>query len=127
MAVGRTGLFAMPAARSEGDLRVLIRGAESHVRNAESVLRRRNHQAEQAELERAERFSNATMKKEANDAAAGLNFANIDELRSLKFDPPPIAELVARCVCTLVSADEVGLDGDSPRSPRPSSEVLRRT
>ena len=30
------------------------------------------------------------------------------ELRSLKFMPPPIVQLVIRCVCTLISGDDIG-------------------
>ena len=65
---------------------------------------------EKAEVERNERFSRETMRKEAKQAADGLNFGNIDELRSLKQAPPPIAQLVARCVSTLIAGDDIGDD-----------------
>ena len=93
---------------SEGDLRVLIKQSAARLANAEAVLSRKLAVVEQAELERNVRFSKAMMKKEANQAAGGLNFSNIDELRSLKAAPPPIVELVARCVSTLVAGDDVG-------------------
>ena len=89
-------------------MRVVIRQQGARLANAEATLRRRVSTRERAELERNERFSKETMRKEASQAAEGLNFSNIDELRSLKLAPPPIAQLVARCVSTLIAGDDIG-------------------
>ena len=54
------------------------------------------------------RFSKVSMQYLANKVVVGLKFGNLDELRSLRFRPPPLVELVVRCVCTLISADDIG-------------------
>ena len=94
--------------KSEGEVRVAIRQARARLANAEAVVRRRKEALAQAELERNERFSREAMQAGAAKAAEGLNLANIDELRSLKVAPPPIAQLVMRCVSTLISGDDIG-------------------
>ena len=94
--------------RSEGDLRVIVRHAGARLANAKATLRRREAALEQAELDRDVRFSKDTMMKEARKAAEGLNFGNIGELRALKFAPPPIAQLVMRCVATLIVGNDFG-------------------
>ena len=59
------------------------------------------------------------MLKEAQQAADGLQLGDIAEIRSLSVAAaPPIVQLVARCVATLVAAD--GVAADSPRSRSPS-------
>ena len=98
------------SSRSEGELRVAIRQEGVRIAHAQSLLQRRQAAVEQAELDRNVRFSKQTMKREASQAAEGLNFSNIGELRSLKFSPPPIVELVARCVSTLIAGDDIGDD-----------------
>lgn len=61
-----------------------------------------------AEKVRDERFGDAEMLQNAREAAEGLNLASLDELRSMKMQPPPLVEIVARCVCTLASGDDLG-------------------
>lgn len=101
------GLGGRPA-RTEGELRVAIRQANERLAAAESVVRAKEAKYEKAKRERDLRFSKGSMKQDAAKAVEGLNFSNLDELRSLKFAPPPIAQLVARCVATLVIGDEFG-------------------
>ena len=106
--------------RNPAELRVLQKQAAARLSNAEAVLRRREDDRERALLAREDRFSDMTMKKEAATAARGLNLSNLDELRSLKFAPPPIVQLVARCVATLISGDEIG-DAEAESGSEPSS------
>ena len=94
--------------RTEGEFRVQIRQAGERLEAAEKILRTKETKYEKALDERDERFSKDSMKHEATKAAEGLNFSNLDELRSLKFAPPPIAQLVARCVSTLIAGDDIG-------------------
>ena len=106
---------------SEGDLRVSMRQSHARLANAQAVLKRRIQAVEQAEHERNVRFSKAIMKKEANQAADGLNISNIDELRKIQRAPPPIVELVARCVSTLISGDNIGYEAYEEERPRSRS------
>ena len=74
----------------------------------QALLQRRINEREAAIRKRDETFSVRSMKYIANTAAVGLSLGNLDELRAMKFTPPPIVQLVVRCVCTLVSGDDIG-------------------
>ena len=112
--------------RSETELELLIRQAAVRLANSQSALRRRQAEREQAVLAREQRFSDETMKKEGQEAAKGLSFANIDELRSLKIAPPQLVQLVSRCCCTLISGDDIG-DAEAILSARSSSSRTPRS
>lgn len=96
------------ANRTQTEVRQQQRHADTRLANAEAVLRRRQEDCNRAVRAKEERFSGSTMKLEAAKAIKGLKVSNLDELRSLKDAPNPIVELVARCVATLISSDEVG-------------------
>ena len=69
---------------------------QDQLKKAETVLAN-------AERVRDERFGVAEMQQSAREAAEGLNLSAIDEMRSMKMQPPPVVEIVARCVCTLAA------------------------
>ena len=119
----RTG--HMSNMRSEGDLRVAIREAGKRTASANETLNRRMADLDRAVAERNERFGRQAMQRDARKAAEGLNLSDLDELQSLKVAPPPIAQLVSRCVCTLISGDDIGdaeaLDEKALESARSSS------
>ena len=82
--------------------------AKSRVGRSQDVLKKAEAALSAAESKRNERFGDAEMQQNAKEAAEGLNLASLDELRSMKIDPPPVVEIVARCVCMLASGDEFG-------------------
>ena len=95
--------------RTASDSRVLVRRKQEKLAKAEAALRKHVEAREDAKRLRMEQFSRESMKAVSNTAAKGLSFSIMDELRSLSvFSPPPIVELVTRCVCTLVSGDDIG-------------------
>ena len=96
------------AMRGESEIRLLRRQAETRLTAAEAALRRCEADRDRIHRERDDRFSDEMMLHEAGQAAEGLCFSNLDELRSLKFAPPSIVHLVVRCVSTLVSGDCIG-------------------
>jgi hypothetical protein len=63
---------------------------------------------EAADNTRDHRFGDEEMMQNAKAAAEGLNMACLDELRSMKMQPPPLVEIVSRCVCTLATGDDLG-------------------
>ena len=75
---------------------------------AESVLKKCEEKLEQVDSVKKDKFSDEEMSRLAKIAAEGLDLNCIDELRSMKLAPPPVVELVARCVCTLASGDDMG-------------------
>ena len=81
---------------------------KARVSHAQEVLKKAEKVLGDAEKARDDRFGNVEMEKSAKLAAEGLNLASLDELRSMKMQPPPVVEIVARCVCTLASGDDLG-------------------
>lgn len=75
---------------------------------AEQALAKSEAAFESATDLRGKRFGDEEMMQNAKAAAEGLNLACLDELRSMKMQPPPVVEIVARCVCTLASGDDLG-------------------
>ena len=68
----------------------------------EELLKKRMEARRLAIERRDQHFSNDSMKYMANTAAVGLKFADLNELRALKVEPPPIVQLVMRCVLSLI-------------------------
>lgn len=95
--------------RSLGNVRIAVRQAHEKVTAAEAALRQRHVERDAAVRVREERFSVRSMRLLSNTAAIGLKLSNLDEFRSLKYEPPPLVQLAVRCVCTLVSADDTPL------------------
>ena len=81
---------------------------KSRLSHSQDVLKKAEAALSSAERTRNERFGDAEMRQNAKEAAEGLNLASLDELRSMKLQPPPVVEIVARCVCTLASGDDLG-------------------
>ena len=90
-------------------VRIAVRQAHEKVTAAEAALRQRHVERDAAVRVREERFSVRSMRLLSNTAAIGLKLSNLDEFRSLKYEPPPLVQLAVRCVCTLVSADDTPL------------------
>lgn len=101
----------------------------ARVQAAEAVLQKCEKALEVADQKRHEQFGDAEMLQNAKAAAEGLNLAGLDELRSMKMKPPPVVEIVARCVCTLASGDDVS-DAESRSrdkvKQRAKEEAMRR-
>lgn len=119
------------AMRPEGEVRVVLQQKRKELAKVQALLQVRKAEREVAVQLRDKAFSAEMMKYRSNHASVGLTFGNVDELRALKFEPPPIVQLVMRCVCTLVSGDIVG-DAEAleaaeaarrPHSARSSSTV----
>ena len=73
------------------------------------MLKKCEEKLEQAERVKIEKFSDTEMAANARVAAEGLDLnVVVDELRSMKLAPPAVVEIVARCVCTLASGDDMG-------------------
>ena len=82
---------------------------KSRLQAAEGVLKKCEEKLEQVEKVKTDKFSDDEMAASAKVAAEGLDLNLVaDELRSMKLAPPPVVELVARCVCTLASGDDMG-------------------
>ena len=81
---------------------------KARLQAAEGVLKKCEEKLQQVEKVKREKFSQEEMEALAKEAAEGLDLTSIDELRSMKMAPPPVVELVARCVCTLASGDDLG-------------------
>jgi len=81
----------------------------SRLQAAEAVLKKCEEKLEQAERVKIEKFSDTEMAANARVAAEGLDLnVVVDELRSMKLAPPAVVEIIARCVCTLASGDDMG-------------------
>ena len=65
---------------------------KARVSHAQEVLKKAEKVLGDAEKARDDRFGNVEMEKSAKLAAEGLNLASLDELRSMKMQPPPVVE-----------------------------------
>ena len=81
---------------------------KARLTHAQDVLKKQEGVLEAVEKKRDENFGDTEMLALAKKAAEGLNLGSLDELRSMKMQPPPVVEIVARCVCTLASGDDLG-------------------
>ena len=82
---------------------------------AEQALAKSEAAFESATDLRGKRFGDEEMMQNAKAAAEGLNLACLDELRSMKMQPPPVVEIVARCVCRSVGTARRRSDGNGER------------
>ena len=90
-----------------GEMRVFLKAAHDRLKKAEAAMQRRIAQRESAQQERDEYFGQEAAEQRGQQIAVGLSFKALDELRTLRLDPPPIVRLVMRCVATLVFGDDV--------------------
>lgn len=97
---------------------------KSRLHAAEGVLKKCEERLEQVDKIKRERFSDQEMQLHAKEAAEGLDLTSLDELRSMKLAPPPVVELVARCVCTLATGDDLGDAED--RAARAAAEATQQ-
>ena len=81
---------------------------KARLTHAQDILKKAEGVLEAVESKRDENFGDAEMLKHAKKAAEGLNLGSLDELRAMKMQPPPVVEIIARCVCTLASGDDLG-------------------
>merc|ERR1719197_635732 len=80
----------------------------SRLNHAQEVLKKADSVLEGVQQTKNEQFGDTQMTTMAKQTAEGLNLATIDELRSMKMQPPPVVEIVVRCICTLASGDDLG-------------------
>ena len=87
---------------------MLVKQAMARLANAEAILKRRVEARDHAIRARLTKFGAEMMKGEAKERNTGLNFGNLDEFRSLRYSPPPLVQLVVRCVASLICCDDIG-------------------
>ena len=103
--------------RTAGEMRMIVKSTQEDLVKAHATLKQKMEERMLAEQRRDDMFSKESMKFFGNLASNGLNFSNLGELRSLKVSPPPLVQLVTRCVCTLIMGDDIG-QAAVPRSQR---------
>jgi hypothetical protein len=81
--------------RVEGEVRVLVRQAIDRLTKSEVTLQSRISDRDRVTRDRDEYFGRAASQARGATAAEGLSFGSLDELRNLRFKPPPIVELVS--------------------------------
>ena len=94
--------------RTAGEMRMIVKSTQEDLVKAHATLKQKMEERMLAEQRRDDMFSKESMKFFGNLASNGLNFSNLGELRSLKVSPPPLVQLVTRCVCTLIMGDDIG-------------------